>query len=332
MCGQMITVTLYSRGECHLCEQAQADLKSLQEKIPHNLVVLDVDSAKDLKHAYGFDVPVVEVGPYRLEAPFDRQELYITLSAASNRIKQLESMENSKYTDIALRGRSWTKIDSFTYWFARHYLAMFNLFVFIYVGLPFLAPVFMNLGAQAPARIIYSSYSVVCHQLAYRSFFLFGEQIAYPRAAAGVNGLLTFNQASGMGEADTAINLSEARKFVGNDSLGYKVALCERDVSIYGAILLFGSLYSLSGRRLPALPWYFWVLIGLVPIGVDGFSQLLSQPPFGIGVYRESTPLLRSITGGLFGFTTAWFGYSLVEETMSETRRIMAARYFRLKK
>lgn len=327
----MIAVTLYSRADCHLCEQAQADLESLQEEIPHRLVVLDVDNDKDLQHAYGFNVPVVEVGPYCLKAPFDRQELQITLAAASERVKQLESMEDSSYTDLAMRGRSWTKIDSFTYWFAKHYLAMFNLFVFIYLGLPFLAPVLMNLGVQTPAKIIYRSYSVVCHQLAYRSFFVFGEQLAYPRAAAEVDDLQTFNQATGMGEANTGIDLNEARKFVGNDSLGYKVALCERDVAIYGAILFFGILYSLTGRRLPAFPWYFWVLLGIVPIGVDGFSQLLSQPPFEIGLYRESTPLLRSITGGLFGFTTAWFGYPMVEETMSETRRIMATKLMRVK-
>ncbi len=29
----MITVTLYTRKDCHLCEQAKADLESLQESI-----------------------------------------------------------------------------------------------------------------------------------------------------------------------------------------------------------------------------------------------------------------------------------------------------------
>jgi hypothetical protein len=32
---------------------------------------------------------------------------------------------------------------------------------------------------------------------------------------------------------------------------------------------------------------------------------------------------LRSFTGFLFGYTTAWFGYPLVEETMRETRNLM---------
>ena len=31
--GPMITVTLYSRKDCHLCEQARADLESLKAEI-----------------------------------------------------------------------------------------------------------------------------------------------------------------------------------------------------------------------------------------------------------------------------------------------------------
>jgi len=36
---------------------------------------------------------------------------------------------------------------------------------------------------------------------------------------------------------------------------------------------------------------------------------------------RESTPFLRVLTGGLFGFATAWFGYPYVEESVQETRK-----------
>ena len=38
---------------------------------------------------------------------------------------------------------------------------------------------------------------------------------------------------------------------------------------------------------------------------------------------RESTPIIRTITGVLFGFTTAWYIYPLIEETMLETRRML---------
>src|SRR5688572_19826740 len=73
-------------------------------------------------------------------------------------------------------------IDRFIYWLARHWVAVFSALAAIYVGLPILAPVLMNAGATGPARAIYTVYSPMCHQMASRSFFLFGEQPAYPRA------------------------------------------------------------------------------------------------------------------------------------------------------
>jgi len=325
----MITVTLYSREDCHLCEQARGDLETLKAKIPFRLVVIDVDSSPELRNAYGDEVPVVEAGPYRLKAPFDLQELRMTIGAAHDRDTQLEELQGQVYQAREQRSQSWGTADRFTYWFSRHYLAVFNLLVLVYAGLPVLAPVLMKSGLPGPAGLIYRSYGIVCHQLAYRSFFLFGEQSAYPRAVAGIPGL-TYGQVSGLGEASTAQDLYAARAFIGNAQTGYKIALCERDISIYAAILLFGILFAMSGRRLPPLPWYLWIVIGMVPIGADGFSQLLSQPPFNFLPFRESTPFLRAFTGFLFGFVTAWFGYPLVEETMVETRRIMATKRLRV--
>jgi uncharacterized membrane protein len=188
----------------------------------------------------------------------------------------------------------------------------------------------MKAGAPTPASLLYKAYSLVCHQLAFRSFFLFGEQLYYPRQAADVSGVMTLAQATGLDEAATGDALFLARQFVGNEQVGYKIALCQRDVGIYAGILLFGLLFSLSGRRLPVLPWYLWLIFGVLPVALDGFSQLLSQPPLSFFPFRESSPALRLLTGGLFGFCTAWFGYPMVEETMLETRRIMADKWQRV--
>jgi hypothetical protein len=38
---------------------------------------------------------------------------------------------------------------------------------------------------------------------------------------------------------------------------------------------------------------------------------------------------MRTLTGFLFGFTTAWFGYPLVEETMADTRRYLEEKFAR---
>ena len=319
----MITVTLYSREDCHLCEQALADLDSIEEVIPHRLVVIDVDSDPKLRKEFGIEVPVVQVGPYRLRAPFSRQELQMTLGAAQDRERHIEMVENSPALEEVRRGAVWTGADGFAYWFSRHYAGVLNFLVSVYLGLSFLAPVLMKVGAEAPANLIYRGYSLVCHQLAYRSVFIFGEQAFYPREAAGVKGLKTLNQATGLSEGSAPADLYAARTFVGNETVGYKAALCQRDLGIYGGIFLFGLLFSLTNRRLPAIPWFIWIIAGILPIAWDGLSQLLSQPPLSFWAFRESTPTLRMLTGGLFGFFTAWFGYPMVEEAMVDTRGIM---------
>jgi uncharacterized membrane protein len=234
-------------------------------------------------------------------------------------------------------------VDRAVYWFSRHWLAVFNVLVMIYVGLPILAPVLMNAGAEGPARVIYTIYKPMCHQMTQRSFFLFGEQYAYPRAVAGtelqpieayVDDIDEFRDVP---VDDWPAFFAAARSFVGNDQLGYKIALCERDVGIYGFILIGGLIFGLLRYRIKIrpLPLILFIIIGLGPVALDGFSQLFSywalpvdgSEPTGLMAaianllpLRESTPLVRTITGGLFGLMLVWLAYPQVEEGMAGTR------------
>lgn len=320
----MISVTLYIRAECHLCEMAKTELESLQSQIPHTLRIVDIESDPALERKYFDQIPVVEIGPYILRAPFSRPDLLMTLGAARDAQGQNARIEQSAPAPAPLTGA-----DKFSLWIARHWLALVNLLLIFYLGLPILAPVLMKIGATFPARIIYTAYSPLCHQLGFRSFFLFGEQPYYPRAAAEIPGLITFGQATGIDESNAG--LLAARAFLGTDQLGYKIALCQRDVAIYGAIILFVFLYALTGRRIPPLHWALWILFAIAPIGLDGFSQLFSQ--LGLSFLstflplRESTPFLRLLTGSMFGFGTAWFGLPYVEESMRETREQLLRRF-----
>ncbi|MFA5873278.1 MAG: DUF2085 domain-containing protein [Anaerolineales bacterium] len=331
----MITVTLYTRAGCELCKQAEEDLKALQEVIPHQLAILDIDSDPSLRDTFALEIPVVEAGPFRLKAPFTRQELKMTLGAAADRRSQLENINDKTFQVNTSRTQTISKADKISYWISKHYLAIFNLFLILYIGFPFLAPIFKKAGWNTPAEVIYKIYRPLCHQWAFRSFFLFGEQAYYPHAAAKIPAVLTFEQVSGITDLTDPSRL-QARLFEGNALLGYKVALCERDVAIWGAMALFGVVYALTGRKLPKLHWLIWVLVGLGPIGLDGFSQLFSQIPStfiqSILPYRESTPLLRALTGFLFGLTTAWFMFPLIEESMADTRRFLAKKFAVLKK
>ena len=72
----MIEVILYTRSDCHLCELARQYLDELQTSIPHHLKIIDVDTDNKLKSLYGFNVPVVIVGPYRLMAPIEKREIW----------------------------------------------------------------------------------------------------------------------------------------------------------------------------------------------------------------------------------------------------------------
>jgi uncharacterized membrane protein len=332
----MLTVTLYKREDCHLCEQAREDLDSLQEQYPHKLVEVDIDSDPALQRAYLVEIPVVEVGPYQLKAPFDRQKLSMTLGAANDRRSQLEEIGGEVYEARVKRGQTVSKADKTMFWISNHYLAILNLVMLLYVGLPALAPVLMKSGATAPARLIYTIYSPLCHQFGFRSFFLYGEQAYYPLNEAGLN-VVDFETETGITGLHNPNDYSrlQARQYVGDETVGYKVALCERDVAIYASILFFGLLFSLTGRRFPQLHWILWVLLALGPVGLDGFSQLFSQFDWqvlqAILPYRESTPFLRVLTGSMFGFFTAWFAYPNIEESMQETRQFFIKKFANIK-
>jgi len=333
----LLNITLFSRKECHLCEDIVNDLTILKEKYPHHLYIIDIDDDPELQTAYGNEVPVIEVGPYTLKPPFDIRKMEVTLGAALDRQQQLEEIEEESYKKRKERAKKISRGDRFSQWFSYHYMIVFNLFILIYIGLPFLAPVLLKSGAETPAALIYKVYSGLCHQLSYRSWFLFGEQPFYPREIAGIDGYLTFHQATGLDEH----GLSDARNFLGTPEIGYKIALCQRDVAIYLAILLFGIIFFLTKKKIKPLPFLAWIIFGIAPIGFDGGSQILSQviaepffsflqPYFEFLPLRESTPILRTFTGFLFGFTTAWFGYPYVEEAMAESRKLLAVKISRL--
>ncbi|MBL6966732.1 MAG: DUF2085 domain-containing protein [Anaerolineales bacterium] len=332
-----LNITMYSRNGCHLCEQAEDDLRALQDQYPHKLAILDLDENPELEATYGFEIPVIEVGPFTLKAPFDQKTLAVTLAAAQDRLKYYASTDDAAYKKRRARGSQISKADRFAAWFSKRYMLLFNLFIFIYVGLPVLAPVLLNAGAEAPAKAIYRLYGGLCHQLSYRSIFLFGDQWVYPRAAAGLDQYTTFHNATGLDE----LGLLEARAYQGEDGVGFKMALCQRDMAIYAVMLIFGLAFSLTGRRWKPLPLWAWLLFGLVPIGLDGGTQLVSmvlnsmqgsfwQTLAAAFPLRESTPFLRILTGGLFGLTTAWFGYPLVEESMVETRILLTKKFAHL--
>jgi uncharacterized membrane protein len=242
-------------------------------------------------------------------------------------------VHGEKYQKLLEQGRVVTRADRISWWVSRNYLNVVLVFLFLYTGLPFLAPALMKAGVEAPARAIYFIYSGLCHQFGFRSFFLFGEQPYYPLREANMTGIKDFETATGIPDLHNPASLTrfDARAYIGNEIVGYKVALCERDVALWGTMFLFGLLYQFTGRKIRPLHPIFWAALALVPIGLDGFSQLISQFEFSwlahILPYRESTPFLRILTGALFGISTAWFGLPNMEENMIDSRQVLIKKF-----
>lgn len=228
---------------------------------------------------------------------------------------------------------------------SRHYLRILLIILGVFVWLPFVAPVLMYLGLPGPANVIYAVYTPLCHRLTYRSWFLFGEQPAYPRMVANVAGLKPFELyipqieatlgAPAQGETGTLVTQVDlnAQAFIGNAQMGYKVAICERDVAIYLGLWFGGVIYAFPRvrRNLRPVPIMLYILLGLGPIAIDGVSQLLSSPALALWPVRESTPLFRTLTGALFGLMNAWLAFPYLEQTARETIREIEGKFTRRK-
>ncbi|HUM67452.1 MAG TPA: DUF2085 domain-containing protein [Chloroflexota bacterium] len=230
--------------------------------------------------------------------------------------------------------------DRLVYWLSRHWLLLFSLVIAVWVGLPWLAPVFMEIGWTRAGEAIYLLYSFQCHQMPQRSFFLFGPRFTVP-----------LEQIQGTWQPTT--NPLLLRQFVGNADMGWKVAWSDRMVSAYGSPLFWGLLFYWPLRRwLRPLPIWGLILLSL-PMVLDGGTHLLSDAIGGIGGGFRYTNTwlatltnntftasfyagdavgslnfwLRLITGLLFGLGVVWFAYPRLGTAFADTARQIEAKF-----
>jgi len=209
------------------------------------------------------------------------------------------------------------KLNRFVFWLARHWLAVFNTLTGIFLGGAILPPVFMKIGMSKAAHLLYAVYAPLCHQYPFRSWFLFGPQFAYP-----------------LTNPVHVAEMNRLQTFIGDAHIGYKVALCQRDVAIYGCMLLAGLLYSVLRTRKRVQPWSMWqyFAFGILPMMLDGGIQWISylawvifpgliQTPF------ETTPLMRTITGALFGLGLIVTAYPYLNEYFEDVHRVLKQKF-----
>jgi uncharacterized membrane protein len=209
------------------------------------------------------------------------------------------------------------------------WLVIFGILFGALVILPFLAPVLMRFGLTGPAQLVYLFYSILCHQLPERSFFLFGPQTMYS---------LDELQRAG---ADTS-NMFTLRQFIGSPDLGWKVAWSDRMVWMYSGVLIFGLLWRPFLSNIKGLPWWGFGLF-LVPMAVDGTSHFISDlSGIGQGFRADNAWLaeltgyafsqafyvgdalgsfnswMRMLSGILFGLGVVWFAFPHLEKIVSD--------------
>ncbi len=202
-----------------------------------------------------------------------------------------------------------------------HWLVAINLFFFMYVGLPFAAPILLANDHSQIANAIYSMYRFVCHQMPSHSYFIFGEQMA-------------------ICERCTAIYLSMA---VG----GLIYAMLRQRVKAlpFKWYILFlvpiavdggTAMFSVWLEYFPSVIYGLWA-VGLTILAIclailykqrlltwQGLLFFLAGPLSLIYLqivgFHTSNWWLRAITASIFALGTIWLAYPSFEEGFGETR------------
>lgn len=225
-------------------------------------------------------------------------------------------------------------LDRAVAWLAGHWLLAVNLATGLFIGGTLLPPLFMHLGLEGPAHVLYTLYGFNCHQLPERSYFLFGP-----------HDVDTYSKAQVL---SWGADPNYLRGFIGNRDVGFKLGMAERNTAIYSTFFLAGLAYALVRRRLPRLRGPHFLLL-ILPMALDGGSHLISEVT-GLG-FRETNAwlaaltggslpqafytgttfgsfnwLMRTVTGALFAVACVWFAYPYLEQGFAGVRRQPASK------
>ncbi len=191
----------------------------------------------------------------------------------------------------------------------------------------------MATGATGAANDIYITYSFFCHQLPERSIFLFGSKPMY-----------SLDEIKSVWSLDGFLGL---RQFNGTPEFGYKVAWSDRMISFYGSVWVGALLFALLRNRIKQLSIKAWLIFGIVPVGIDGVTHMINDALAGTSGegFRDTNIWLRFLTGNalpdwfyygdafgsfnsdvrwitgfLFGLTTVWFLFPMIDAAMREVK------------
>ena len=218
-------------------------------------------------------------------------------------------------------------------WIGDHWFETFLIVYGLWVFAPFLAPIFMQLGWTGAGKAIYFIYSFFCHQLPERSYFLFGEKSMY-----------SLSEIQSVWQDTT--NPFILRQFIGDETMGWKVAWSDRMIWFYNSVWSFAAVWYPFRRRIKPLPWWGFVLL-LLPLIADGGTHTVSDLAGIGGGFRDTNEwlamltsnafpatfyagdtlgsfnsIMRFITGLLAGLGIVWLAYPFIFQTQAYYQQI----------
>jgi uncharacterized membrane protein len=170
---------------------------------------------------------------------------------------------------------------------SKHWLLIFLVVFGIFNLLPIIAPIMMQAGWQWGGTVIYTMYSFLCHQMAQRSFFLFGPDV-----------MLDANQLPLKLTGNQATDAQLLRQFRGNGEIGWKVAWSDRMVYMYGGVWLAALFYGIRTHfhkvRPISISLFFLLLL---PMLIDGTTHFISDLDGLTTGFRYTNEWLAHLTG-----------------------------------
>ena len=139
------------------------------------------------------------------------------------------------------------------------------------------------------------------------------------------------------------------RQFIGNKTMGWKIAWSDRMISFYTSVWFFALIWYPFRRKVKPLRWWGFLLL-LLPMAIDGITHAISDFA-GIGQgFRDTNvwlvlltnnvfptsfyagdavgsfnSLMRFLTGVLTGVGIVWLAFPYISQTQAYNQQLQSA-------
>lgn len=196
------------------------------------------------------------------------------------------------------------------------------IIIVFYLAGSFIPPVAYKNGNPELAERVHSVYRFFCHQRVERSPFLLGEKeeiafysVPYLQSEEAIPYYNPY-------VPDRFSTSLFGYKYYGNPEVGYKTALCIRDIALYVGMITGGGYYLVRYRKNRPVKKFNWKLSValMIPMVLDVLVQMVAEI-FSLGFitdsYVDDIPK-RVITGILFGVGFALLIFPNLKESIEQ--------------